>query len=248
MFCKQKKVALKRKKAWGNLITFWQKKKLVTLLSLHISFSFPVFTYWHRGWESPVLCVREYLTGPEPSEGPGGAMAHQTWSLDVVISHNEWQTPAGPPSSPLFLHLPLPCNHSPRKLCMPRRRGRSRESLCLGTFCIIWTYVLWKQALLKIPRKDFRQENTLLQWTSVTFATGGDSLCNLSPSERCRQKKKKISATITFPLHQEMGLLKPPPHAHPVQMHHYIWLPEQCKLPSSAGRDTLPWYRQGSAC
>lgn len=115
------------------------------------------------------------------------------------------------------------------------------------TFCIIWTSVLWKQALLKIHQKDFRQETTLLMLTNVTFATGGGSLCNSTLSERCRQKKI-ISTTIAFPLHQGMGLLEPPPHAYPVQMHHYIWLPEQCKLPSSAGRNTLPWYRRGSAC
>lgn len=54
------------------------------------------------------------------------------------------------------------------------------------------------------------------------FCTRGGSLCNLTLREWHIQKKKKISITIAFLLHQEMGLLKPPPHAHPVQMHHYI--------------------------
>lgn len=192
--CSKKKKSLRgfkhilTEKSWSHLSPY-----VFPFLSLYLA-----IMPWHTGrptsqeWESPILCIREYLTGPEPSGGPGRGTAHQTWSLDVVTSRNEWQTPRGIPSSLFFLHLSLPCNHPPRKLCVPIRggwSGESRESLCLDPLCIIWTYVLWKRALLKIPRKDFRPETTLLMPTNATFAAGGGSLCNLTLSERCRQTK-----------------------------------------------------------
>lgn len=90
---------------------------------------------WHtdspgsQGCESPVLCMHEYLTGPKPSGGPVGATAHQVGSLGVNSSHTEQQTSQGIFSFSLFLHLPLPCKHSPRKFSIPRREGRIRKSL-----------------------------------------------------------------------------------------------------------------------
>lgn len=85
MFCERKNVVLKKK-------SLRELKHILTEKSWsHLSpYVFPfLFLYlaimpWRTGrptsqaWESPLLCVHEYLTGPEPSGGPGGGTAHQT--------------------------------------------------------------------------------------------------------------------------------------------------------------------------
>lgn len=124
-----------KKKAGGNLSTFWQKKKLVTLISLCISFSFPVFCY------SALAYRQTYVPGVRVSclvrvWVPNGATAlrkvwrcHSTPNIKSVCCHQPQQM-ANPTRNILFpvLHLPLPCNHSQENSACPEK-GEGAENI-----------------------------------------------------------------------------------------------------------------------
>lgn len=124
-----------QKKAGGNLSTFCQKKKLATLISLCISFSFPVFCY------SALAYRQTYLPGVRVSclvrvWVPNGATAlrkvwrcHSTPNIKSVCCHQPQQM-ANPTRNILFpvLHLPLPCNHSQENSACPEK-GEGAENI-----------------------------------------------------------------------------------------------------------------------
>lgn len=159
MFYKQKKVS--KKTTWGNLST---RKKLVTLISWCVSFSIPVFS------DCGLASGQTYIPGvgascllpawvPSRTRALGsawGVMAHQ--KQHRCCHHPQWMAkPLRNILFPLFLHLPLACNHPPRKLCQPRRGGNSQErqqNLC-SDFLHNLNFCSMKTSPAKNPSEGF---------------------------------------------------------------------------------------------
>lgn len=180
-------------------------------------FLYLVIVAWHQGrptsqgWESPVLCLLEFLAGPEPLGVPGGSW-HTKNSRDVAIIHNEWQNPWGTSSSLLFLHLPLACNHPPRKLCQPRRGGNSQErqqSLCLD-FLHHLNFCAMKTSPAKNPSEGFYAGNHPPYADKRHFCYRSGIIMQLDPEWKV-QTKKKLIISNHFPTPPRDGITRASP-------------------------------------